>query len=935
MSSYIRASEATIPIENGIPSKSFPCENLFMHPPHSAPAASLSKSSATSTFWHTLKIDDVLQQLATDPNRGLDRNMVERRLQEFGPNTLRAAKKIAPWWLLFAQCKNFLIIILLIAVALSAVLGHSMEAIAIGIIVLFAILLGFVQEYRAEKAIEALRKLASPTATVLRGGQEQEIAARDLVPGDILLLVAGDRIPADARVLEAASLHADEASLTGESVPVEKKPEPIAEKSVPIGDRKNMAFAGTSITYGRGRAVVTATGMQTEFGNIAEMLQDVETKETPLQQNLGRLGKSLAKAALVIVIAISGLGILRGQPLLDMVIFGIALAVAVVPEALPAVVTISLAIGVQRMAKRHALIRRLPAVETLGSTSVICTDKTGTLTKDEMTVRKVFIEGHLLEVTGSGYEPKGMFTLQGEKIRPSPTLLEMLKAAALCSDARLVHLDGQWDIQGDPTEGALVVLAAKAGLEKDTLDQEFRRVAEIPFTSETKRMTTLHKQHDGLRAYSKGAPEMLLERCSSIRTEHGVETMSSHHREAIQHAASAMADGALRLLAIAMKVCDAVEETESGMIFLGLVGMIDPPRPEAAKAVALCKRAGILPIMITGDHPVTAKAVARELGILDGGKVITGKELDEMSEDFFALQVTSIDVYARVSPAHKMRVVDALQKQGHIVAMTGDGVNDAPALKAADVGVAMGIAGTDVTKEASAMTLTDDNFASIVAAVEEGRGIFGNIKKYLMYLLSSNIGEICLMAGASLFGFPMPLSAVQILYVNLATDGLPALALAVDPPETDLMQRPPRDPRTSIFTRPTVALMLAGGLWSMIINLSLFWWALRTGATLQKAMTLTFVSLVLIQFFKAYNFRSDRHSVLWKPFANRWLNLAIAWEILLLLLIVHVPLLHIPFETVSISVREWLLAFMLSSTVIPVLETVKWAARHEAFGKIA
>jgi Ca2+-transporting ATPase len=642
----------------------------------------------------------------------------------------------------------------------------------------------------------------------------------------------------------------------------------------------------------------------------------------------------LAIGALTIVAVIILLGLLRGQPLLDMVIFGIALAVAVVPEALPAVVTISLAIGVQRMVRRHALIRKLTAVEALGSVSIICSDKTGTLTKDEMTARRVLVAGDVLDVSGAGYEPHGDFLRAGSRVEPSRQLIDLLRAGALASDARITEVDGRWEVKGDPTEGALVVAAAKAGLDKSALDSQFPRVQEIPFTAETKRMTTLHAIGDGTVAYSKGAPEIVLDSCSTMLGESGEEPLDEAGRATLRQAAQAMASDALRVLAVARKPGADLESADSDMTFLGLIGMIDPPRPEAADAVQTCREAGIKPVMITGDHPLTARAVASELGILTNGRVISGQELDEMAPADLARDLDDIEVFARVSPANKLQVVTGLQEAGHLVAMTGDGVNDAPALKKADIGVAMGITGTDVSKEAAAMTLTDDNFASIVAAVEEGRGVFGNIKKYLMYLLSSNVGEMLLMVGATLAGLPLPLTAVQILYVNLVTDGLPALALAVDPPESDLMRRPPRNPRRGIFTRPVVALITAGGLWSTVVNLSLFVWALGSGRTLAQAMTLTFLSLVLIQFFKAYNFRSERHSVARRPFANRWLNLSIGFEVLLLPLIMYVPFLSDAFGIAPLGPSDWVLTLVLAATVVPILELVKWMVRREWFGPL-
>ena len=881
---------------------------------------------------HTLPIPYLLAALRTNGETGLSADDARSRLEEYGTNELASAERASPWVLLLAQFKNVLIVILLIATMLSAILEHGLEAGAIAVIVLFAALLGFLQEYRAEKAIDALRKMAAPTATVLRDGEELDIPARELVPGDVVILSTGDRIPADGRLIESVRLQADEAVLTGESLPVEKQTEPVEEHGVPLGDRRSMVYGGTAVTYGRGLALITATGMHTEFGKIAGMLAGVETGETPLQRNLRQLGKTLAMFALGIVAIVVIIALLRGQPLLDMFVFGVSLAVAVVPEALPAVVTISLAIGVQRMVRRHALVRRLSAVETLGSTSVICSDKTGTLTKDEMTVCEILSAGRIITVSGAGYEPHGIFTMQGleggRRLDADPPLLELLRAACLASDARLIHnVHNGWDIKGDPTEGALVVAAAKAKLQKDVLDEELPRVAEIPFTSETKRMTTLHRTSDGVLACSKGAPEVLVQSCGRVRLPEGIGELTPEGRVEILRAAKRMAESSLRVLAVASKEGAQLQDAEEGLVLLGLLGMMDPLRPEARAAVEKCRRAGIRVIMITGDHPVTAQAIARELGIMGERTVVTGAELEDMGDAALGKELDDISVFARVSPAHKLRVVTALQERGHVVAMTGDGVNDAPSLKKADIGVAMGLTGTDVTREASAMTLTDDNFASIVAAVEEGRAIFGNIRKYLTYLLSSNIGEMLLVVGASVAGVPLPLTAVQILVVNLVTDGLPALALAFDPPDADLMQRPPRDPRRSIFSRRVVALMTVGGVWSMIINLGIFTWALRAGRSLPEAMTITFLSLALIQFFKAYNFRSDRVSVLRKPFANTWLNLAVLAELPLLAAVLYVPALHAPFGTVSLPLREVLLVTLLAFTVTPVLEIAKWATR--------
>jgi Ca2+-transporting ATPase len=886
------------------------------------------------TNWHALEVRDAFKRLDTQ-EEGLPQDVAARRLLEYGPNELQAAHHISPWEILFEQFKNVLIIILLIATALSAFLGEGVDAIAIAVIVVFAVVLGFIQEYRAERAIEALREMAAPTAAVLRNGEEEEIPAREVVPGDVLILRAGDKIPSDARLIESVNLQVEEAALTGESVPIEKHIQPITTAAATaIGDRKNMVYGGTAVTYGRGRALATSTGMKTEFGKIAQMLHTVESGKTPLQENLDKVGHALARAAFIIVAVIVAFGLFRGQPFIEMILFGIALAVAVVPEALPAVVTISLAIGVQRMVKRNALVRRLPAVETLGSTTVICSDKTGTLTKDEMTVRKIYVQGETLDVSGAGYEPHGQFSIAGNLVEPSESLKHLVRGATLASDAHIVHgeSDNRWHVKGDPTEGALVVAAAKAGFRKIELDKTYPRVNEIPFTSETKRMTTLHTMDDRVVAFSKGAPEMILDSCTKQLTAEGESPLTAQDREQILDVARNMAGEALRVLAVARRTDTHIEAAEQEMTFLGLLGMIDPPRPEAKKAIQTCEEAGIKVVMITGDHPLTAQAVARELGLLKNGRVVTGAELEAMSDEAFDREVETIEVYARVSPAHKLRVVGALQNKGHIVAMTGDGVNDAPALKKADIGIAMGITGTDVTKEAAAMTLTDDNFASIVAAVEEGRGIFGNIKKYLMYLLSSNIGEILLMAGATLLGMPLPLATVQILYINLATDGLPALALSVDPPESDLMRRAPRDPRTGIFTRPVIILMVIGGVWLAIANLIMFYWAMNSGRSADEARTMTFVSVVLFEFFKAYSFRSDRNSIFRKSFENKWLNIAIVWELVLLSLIVYLPVLHPVFGTFSLTLTDWIIISILSITVIPVLEIAKWMQRRGWFG---
>jgi len=876
--------------------------------------------------WHTLDSGVVLKRLGTVES-GLDARTVEVRRREYGRNELEAAVAPGPWRLLLDQFRNLLILILLVATGLSAFLGHAVEAVAIIAIVLFAVLLGFVQEYRAGNALQALRRLAAPVARVLRAGAEQILPAAELVPGDMVLLQAGDRVPADLRLLQAVNLRLDESSLTGESLPVAKQVAALSGPELAVADRVNMAYAGTSVSYGRGRGVVTATGMATEFGRITGLLQQVESERTPLQVNLDRVGRQLALAAGVVVTIIALLGWLRGAPLLEMLIFGIALAVAVVPEALPAVVTISLAIGMQRLLHSNALANHLATVETLGSTAIICSDKTGTLTCNQMTVRRLWCGGERLRADGEGYRPEGAIVAESGPV-PEATLRQLLTTAVLVNDAELRERDGEWSIHGDPGEGALLVVAVKAGLEIDCLRREHPRLDEIPFSSESKLMVTRHRDGHGSLLCVKGAPEVLLACCDTLLTGGGAVPLDAPGREAVLAEVEAMATAALRVMAIASAPGRALDEARNGLTLLGLVGMLDPPRPEVYEAIRICASAGLRPVMITGDHPQTARAIARELGILQSGELLTGSELEQLAAADLAARVEQVEVYARVSPEHKLRVVEAWRSRGKIVAMTGDGVNDAPALKLADVGIAMGLTGTDVSKQAADLTLLDDNFASIVAAVREGRGIYGNIKKYLMYLLSSNIGEIGLLGGATLLGWPLPLTAVQILYVNLATDGLPALALAVDPPEADLMQRPPRDPRRGLFTRPVVALMLLGGLWSTLVNLALFGGLLARGEPLEHAMVMTFLSLVLIQFVKAYCFRSDRHSALRRPFANRWLNLAILWELLLLGVIIYLPVLQPAFSTYPLAPTDWALVCLAALTVLPVMELGKWLVRR-------
>jgi Ca2+-transporting ATPase len=726
------------------------------------------------------------------------------------------------------------------------------------------------------------------------------------------------------------NLAIDESTLTGESRPSRKTVTALPNDNVSVADRHNMAFAGTLVAHGRGMAVVIATGGATEFGAISRMVQTVSSGPTPLQENLDRVGRALGKAAAAIVVLIVALGLWRGAPPLDMFMFGIALAVAVVPEALPAVVTISLALGVRRMVQRHALIRRLSTVEALGTISVICSDKTGTLTRNEMTVRQMYIGARWFTVTGTGFDPDGTIVDAASGSGDLPhAVRETLVAGVLASDARLQCREGRWYVEGDPTEGALIVAAAKGGLDQDQLRTQWPRVNEIPFAADRRRMTTLHLHNAEHRAFTKGAADVVLAGCTHHLIDGGAVPLSDDVGESVLAAEQSMASSGLRILALAYKDTDTVNAAEDGMTFLGLVGMMDPPRDEARVAVERCRSGGITPVVITGDHPLTARSIANELGLLTG-RVLTGAELAHMDESDLQREIHTISVFARVSPADKLRVISAWQSRGAVVAMTGDGVNDAPALKKADVGIAMGITGTDVSKEAAGMTLLDDNFATIVAAVEEGRVVFANIRKYLGYLLSSNVGEIVLMGAASVAGAPLPLTAVQILYVNLATDGLPALALAVDPPDGDVMARRPRDPRRGVLTRSLITLIVVGGLWAGLLTAALFLVLLQRGRPLAEAMAMTFVALVLIEFFKAFTYRSLRGSAFPRVFANRWLNGAVSWELMLLAAVLYVPVLQAAFGTFALTVRDWLLVTLLAASVVPVLEGVKWAQRRRS-----
>ena len=918
---------------------------------------------------HRLTADDVLSALGTDPRAGLTQAQARERLRRYGRNELAAETPVPAWRKFLGQFTDWLVILLILAASISGGLwlyerdtALPYEAIAIFAIVLLNALMGYVQQARAEQALAALQQMSAAHANVIRDGTRQSIPATELVPGDLLLVEEGDTFPADARLIQSTALQTAEAALTGESLPVSKDVAVITGEAA-IGDRHNMIFSGTAATYGRGRAVVTATGMNTEMGHIAGMLKDAPDEITPLQEELDRVGKLLGVAVVVIAIIMIGTILLvqnvRGaSAIFDVLILGVALAVAAVPEGLPAIVTAVLALGVQRMAKRKAIVRHLAAVETLGSASVIATDKTGTLTKNEMTVRVVVTASGRVTLTGTGYAPEGeMRRDDGKAIEGAlqSEVLRILATADRASNAVLQDRDGRWLVQGDPTEGALIVAARKAGLRPEALDARFCRIAEVPFSSERKMMSTLQSDVEtpnSLFVLSKGAPGILLERCSRELVGEEANSLSPSRRAEILKSNEALAGEALRTLGVAFRQLPKAapgfeafdESVERDLVFMGLIGMIDPPRDEARDAVARAKAAGIRPIMITGDHPRTGAVIAAELGISTDGQAVTGAELGRMTDEKLSQTVRDLSVFARVNPAHKLQIVRALQRQGMTVAMTGDGVNDAPALKIADIGIAMGITGTDVSKEAADMVLADDNFATIVAAVEEGRAIFSNIRKFLRYLLSSNIGEVMTMFFGVLLagvigltagegsGVVLPLLATQILWINLVTDGAPALALGVDPADLGTMNKPPRPKGEGVITRRmwagiffVGAVMAAGTL--IILDASLPGGLIEGPGPLRYGQTMAFTTLMLFQLFNVFNARSDERSAFEGLFTNRWLWAAIALSLILHVAVVYTPLLQEAFSTTNLSLSDWLCCAAVASSVLWLRELSKIVTR--------
>lgn len=886
------------------------------------------------TMWHQLGESALAEKLGSNPQTGLSAAEAAERLNAHGRNELSEGKRVSPLTLLLNQFKDFMVLVLVGATLLSGLLGEYLDAVTIVAIIVINGILGFVQEYRAEQSLRSLKALSAPTARVMRDGKTIELPAALLVPGDIVLLESGDRIPADIRLLETNGLYAEESALTGESVPASKHTLPIAEADLPAGDMKNVGFMGTMVTRGTGRGIVVRTGMGTEMGKIAHLIAQTEAMETPLQHRLEQLGKILIVVALGLTVMVVIAGILHGQPPYGMFLAGVSLAVAAIPEGLPAIVTIALALGVQRMIKRKAIVRKLPSVETLGCASVICSDKTGTLTQNKMTVTKLWTGGRKLDVTGEGYEPTGDVLENGcpADLKRDSALRRMLQIAALCNNARLLPAQERqakkkkekdedresWFMKGDPTEGALIVLAAKLGVTVSSLEGLYKREKEYPFDSERKRMSVLVSHHGGRLVCTKGAPDLLIEQCAYALWDGNVVPFTATLRQKASAAAEEMAQSALRVLGLAYRdlrpqdACESERDVECQMIFVGLTGMIDPPRKEVREAIATCRRAGIKTVMITGDHQLTAEAIAQQLGIVPrGGGSLSGRQLASMTDEELDRIADDTYVYARVAPEHKLRIVKALQRKGHVVAMTGDGVNDAPAIKAADIGIAMGITGTDVSKEASSLVLSDDNFATIVAAIEEGRGIYENIRKFIRYLLASNVGEILTMFLAMMAGLPLPLVPIQILWVNLVTDGLPAMALGVDQAEKDLMQQKPRPAKENIFARRLGWKIVSRGVLIGLCTLGAFWVTLQSnGGNLVKAQTVAFATLVLAQLIHVFDCRSSRSIFHRNLLQNRYLVLAVLSSLALMLAVLYVDALQPIFKTVPIGLREWSLVFV-------------------------
>ncbi|MEA5571447.1 cation-translocating P-type ATPase [Calothrix sp. UHCC 0171] len=939
-----------------------------------------------NAVWHSLEPKLALQQLSTSADTGLTKEEVQQRLQKYGTNELEESSGRSPWEILVDQFKNVMLLMLIAVALISGFLDFLRwqsgglkpgevpfkDTIAILAIVVLNGILGYVQESRAEKALAALKKLSSPNVRVIRNGKQLEIAGKDLVPGDIMLVEAGVQIAADGRLIEQSNLQIRESALTGEAEAVNKQSEITLPEDVALGDRINLVFQGTEVVQGRGKVLVTNTGMTTELGKIAEMLQSVESEPTPLQQRMTQLGNVLVTGSLILVAIVIIAGMLHGyftgltgndlwKRLQELVEVSLSMAVAVVPEGLPAVITVTLALGTQRMVRRNALIRKLPAVETLGSVTTICSDKTGTLTQNKMVVQRVFANNQAFRVTGDGYAPQGEFQLDGRQVslEDHPTVSALLVACATCNDSLLQHKEGQWTILGDPTEGALVTLAAKGGIEKDQWESKLPRVSEFPFSSERKRMSIIAKiepvdtgsllgnldpmlksrvKDEQYLMFTKGSPELVLARCKYIDNGKQFIHLNDDIRKVILAENDNMASNGLRVLGFAYKPLTEVppegsdEASETELVWLGLVGMLDAPRPEVRAAVQECRDAGIRPVMITGDHQLTARAIAKDLGIVEdnNARVLIGQELQKMSDQELEQQVDLVSIYARVAPEHKLRIVQALQRRGRFVAMTGDGVNDAPALKQADIGIAMGITGTDVSKEASDMILLDDNFATIVAATKEGRVVYTNIRRFIKYILGSNIGEVLTVAAAPVLGLGgVPLSPLQILWMNLVTDGLPALALAVEPPEPDVMKRPPFSPRESIFARGLGSYMIRIGIVFAIITIAMMAWAYnythQPGYPQPESWkTMVFTTLCLAQMGHAIAIRSNNQlSIQMNPLSNPYVLGAVVITSILQLMLVYVPSLRAFFGTQILDQTQLLVCFGFSALMFVWIEAEK------------
>ena len=893
-------------------------------------------------WWH-LSADEVAEALGSDLRGGLTTAEAGLRIKGSGPNELREKKGRGPLAIFLEQFKGLIIWVLIAAALVSGFLKEWVDALAILAIIILNAVLGLIQEYRAERSLAALKGLSAPAAKVVRDAAPALVPARELVPGDLIELEAGDHVPADSRVVwHTPNFAVQEGSLTGESSPVNKTALVLPEEETPLADRANVVYLGTSVVSGKARAVVVETGMQTELGRIAGLIQGITKESTPLQRKLEQFGKWIIYLCFVLVALVFVIGVLRGGELLDMFLTAVSLAVAAIPEGLPAVVTIALALGVQRMVRRHVLIRKLASVETLGCATVICSDKTGTLTKNEMTVRSVWTSGRSFDVTGIGYEPEGEFIAGGKAGRPAdfPDLLKTLTVAVLCNNAQLVRAGGPVKVFGDPTEIAILTVAAKAGIWKQDAEKALELAEEIPFDSDRKKMTIIRKSDRGLTVFTKGAPDILLKDCTRILEDGRERPIAAADLDRIAAATDALSAQALRVLAVAYKdledepySCQA-NVIERELAFCGLIAMMDPPRPEVRSAVDKCRSSGIRTVMITGDHKNTAVAIARELGLFASDSVaLTGEDVDRLSDDELDRTVEKVAVYARVSPEHKLRSVRAWRRRGEVVAMTGDGVNDAPAVKEADIGVAMGITGTDVTKEVSDMVITDDNFASIVAAVEEGRGIYDNIKKFIHYLLSCNSGEILVMFVASLLGFPVPLLPIQILWVNLVTDGLPALALGVDPVDPQIMNRPPRKPDEPVITRARAWIMMAQGAFIAACSLSAFLFILDVEKEgIVRARTVALAVLSCSQLFHAFNCRSMKVSIFkLGVFSNPSLVLATGSSFLLQLSIIYVPFFQTIFKTQALSLLDLGVILAFSSLPLWAMELVKAVNRRTRF----